>query len=108
MWRQQQQQSNPIIPSHLPSQIFAPERLSELLTHGSYDNTKHKAVKKPTKKIIKYTTTTTTTRPPIVWFPGDPDCNDAATSSKNLIPFARKVIARPKNKMYSKGQISQP
>ena len=94
IWRQQQQQSNPIISSHLPSQIFAPERLSELLTHGSYDNTKHKAVKKPTKKIIKFTTTTTTTtRPPIVWFPGDPDCNDAATSSKNLIPFARKVIA---------------
>lgn len=91
IWRQQQQQSNPIIPSHLPSQIFAPERLSELLTHGSYDNTKHKAVKKPTKKNIKHTTTTT--RPPIVWFPGDPDCNDAATSSKNLIPFARKVIA---------------
>ena len=81
VWRQQ---SNPIFPSHLPSQIFAPERLSELLTHGSYD-AKHK-VKKPAKKVIKYTTTTTTTRPPIVWFPGDPDCNDAATSSKNSIP----------------------
>ena len=87
VWRQQQQ-SNPFIPSHLPSQIFSPERLSELLTHGSYDttSTKHKAVKKPAKKIIKYTTTTPTTRPPIVWFPGDPDCNDAATSSKNSIP----------------------
>ena len=72
---------SPILSSHLPSQIIAPQGLSELLTHGSYDK-----VKKPMKKIIKkYTTPIPTTRPPIVWFPGDPDCNDTAPSRKSMI-----------------------
>ena len=79
-WRGQV--NNPIVSSHLPSKIFAPQRISDLLTHGSFD--------KPHKKIVKKyttTTTTTTTRPPIVWFPGDPDCNETAPSGIVLKHF---------------------
>ena len=82
-WRGQV--NNPIGSSHLPSKIFAPQRISDLLTHGSFD--------KPHKKIVKKyttTTTTTTTRPPIVWFPGDPDCNETAPSGIVLKNYWKK------------------
>ena len=70
----------------LPSQIIAHEKLSQLLTpKGSFEDAAHvrasAAAAKTGKKPPKRTTTPPTSPPPIVWFPGEPDCNESATSS---------------------------
>ena len=59
----------------LPSQIIAHENFGHLLSNAY---TEPKPVTKP--KIPKRPKTTTT-RPPIVWFPGEPDCTETATPS---------------------------
>ena len=65
----------------LPSRIIAHEKLSQLLTpKGSFEDAVHVRAKKPPKR----TTTPPTSPPPIVWFPGEPDCNESATSSNSL------------------------
>ena len=81
----------------LPSRILAPEGLSQLLAptqarppayspmrpiSASFDKG-HKNDKKKNRKPYK-TTTTSTTQPPIVWFPGEPDCGETAPSSKTI------------------------
>ena len=72
----------------LPSRIIAHEKLAQLLTpKGSFEHDAHTAgtfaasQQKP-RKPPKKTTTPPTNPPPIVWFPGEPDCNESATSSK--------------------------
>ena len=75
----------------LPSQIIAHESFGQILSNAYAEP---KPVIKP--KVPKIPKRTLTTRPPIVWFPGEPECNETATPSFSntfqLIAFLLSVF----------------
>lgn len=62
----------------LPNRIIAHENIQQLLAAEPDDSGSKRRTIISHRKPLKVTST----KPPIVWFPGEPDCNETAPSSK--------------------------